>query len=144
MPTPLVAFPWGSASSSSVRRSAIAREAARLTAVVVLPTPPFWLAIATMWAMKGLIPVSTCWTIIYGYYRIACQVGHRDARQRHAQYRTQDARSQLQDVSREVRPSCRSCRDNERQQSFERTSEPPPPSRSPQRHTGTEVHGDSN
>jgi hypothetical protein len=26
----------------------MAREAARLTAVVVLPTPPFWLAIAMM------------------------------------------------------------------------------------------------
>jgi hypothetical protein len=46
MPTPLVAFPWGSPSMSRTRRSATARLAARLTAVVVLPTPPFWLAIA--------------------------------------------------------------------------------------------------
>src|SRR5438093_8178773 len=46
MPTPLVELPWGSASMSSVFRSAVASEAARLTAVVVLPTPPFWLAIA--------------------------------------------------------------------------------------------------
>ena len=45
-PTPLVALPCGSPSMSSVRRSATARLAARLTAVVVLPTPPFWFAIA--------------------------------------------------------------------------------------------------
>src|SRR3989475_3720986 len=46
MPTPLVELPCGSASMSSVLRSAVASDAARLTAVVVLPTPPFWLAIA--------------------------------------------------------------------------------------------------
>src|SRR2546426_2932395 len=46
MPTPLVELPCGSASMSSVFRSAVASEAARLTAVVVLPTPPFWFAIA--------------------------------------------------------------------------------------------------
>src|SRR5713226_3948620 len=46
MPTPLVVFAWGSASMSSVFRSAAASEAARFTAVVVLPTPPFWFAIA--------------------------------------------------------------------------------------------------
>lgn len=45
-PIPLVAFPWGSPSMSKVRRSATARLAARFTAVVVLPTPPFWLAMA--------------------------------------------------------------------------------------------------
>src|SRR3954447_16813081 len=48
-PTPLEALPWGSMSMSSVRRSAAARLAARFTAVVVLPTPPFWLAIAMIW-----------------------------------------------------------------------------------------------
>src|SRR5258708_36687793 len=46
MPTPLVELPCGSASMSNVLRSAVASEAARFTAVVVLPTPPFWLAIA--------------------------------------------------------------------------------------------------
>src|SRR5947208_366660 len=46
MPTPLVELPCGSASMSSVLRSAAASEAARFTAVVVLPTPPFWFAIA--------------------------------------------------------------------------------------------------
>src|SRR5882762_8934037 len=51
MPTPLVELPCGSASMSSVFRSATASEAARLTAVVVLPTPPFWFAIARTSAM---------------------------------------------------------------------------------------------
>src|SRR5436190_2246090 len=46
MPTPLVELPCGSASMRSVFRSAVASEAARFTAVVVFPTPPFWLAIA--------------------------------------------------------------------------------------------------
>jgi hypothetical protein len=32
----------------------MASEAARLTAVVVFPTPPFWLAIATIWAMTAI------------------------------------------------------------------------------------------
>ena len=46
MPRPLVAFPWGSISTSSTRRPMLARQAPTLTAVVVLPTPPFWLTIA--------------------------------------------------------------------------------------------------
>src|SRR5208282_2698212 len=45
-PSPLVEFDWGSQSTSSVLTSAAASEAARLMAVVVLPTPPFWLATA--------------------------------------------------------------------------------------------------
>jgi len=40
-PSALVAFPWGSESTIRVRFSDEASEAARLTAVVVLPTPPF-------------------------------------------------------------------------------------------------------
>ena len=36
----------GSMSTRRVERSAIASAAARLTAVVVLPTPPFWFAMA--------------------------------------------------------------------------------------------------
>src|SRR5512144_736315 len=38
-------------STSSVRRSAAARDAARFTAVVVFPTPPFWFAIVMMRGM---------------------------------------------------------------------------------------------
>src|SRR3974390_3138587 len=45
-PTPLLALPCGSRSSSKVFRSAAATLAARLTAVVVLPTPPFWFTTA--------------------------------------------------------------------------------------------------
>src|SRR5712692_6709843 len=45
-PNPLVAFDCGSQSTSSVLTSAAAREAVRLMAVVVFPTPPFWLATA--------------------------------------------------------------------------------------------------
>src|SRR5271169_3036830 len=45
-PSPLVEFDCGSQSTSSVLTSAAASEAARLMAVVVLPTPPFWLATA--------------------------------------------------------------------------------------------------
>src|SRR5271154_4268391 len=47
-PRPLVELDWGSQSTSRVLTSAAASEAARLMAVVVLPTPPFWLAIAMM------------------------------------------------------------------------------------------------
>src|ERR1700722_13441274 len=45
-PKELVALPWESVSIMRMRCSAAASEAPRLTAVVVLPTPPFWLAIA--------------------------------------------------------------------------------------------------
>src|SRR6185503_15387914 len=45
-PRPEVRFPWGSASTASTRFSAAARLAARLMAVVVFPTPPFWFATA--------------------------------------------------------------------------------------------------
>ena len=41
MPQPVVALPCGSISISSTRRRMAAKDAARLTAVVVLPTPPF-------------------------------------------------------------------------------------------------------
>ena len=43
---PTVALPCGSTSTSSVSKPASAMHAATLTAVVVLPTPPFWLAMA--------------------------------------------------------------------------------------------------
>src|SRR5262245_46397349 len=47
MPKALVAFAWGSRSIKRVGRSEAANEAARFTAVVVFPTPPFWLTTAT-------------------------------------------------------------------------------------------------
>src|SRR5712671_2458198 len=45
-PNPLVEFDCGSQSTRSDLTSAAAKEAARLMAVVVLPTPPFWFATA--------------------------------------------------------------------------------------------------
>src|SRR5262252_8853910 len=45
-PLPIVVLPCGSMSMSSTRRLVAARDAARLTAVVVLPTPPFCIAMA--------------------------------------------------------------------------------------------------
>ena len=48
MPQPMVALPCGSMSISSTLRRVAANEAARFTAVVVLPTPPFWFATAMM------------------------------------------------------------------------------------------------
>src|SRR6266568_3392395 len=53
-PTAEPAFPCGSTSTSSVGRSAAARDAARFTAVVVLPTPPFWLAMVMILDMGSL------------------------------------------------------------------------------------------
>src|SRR5258708_34454141 len=41
-----VALAWESQSTRSVGCSAVARQAARFTAVVVFPTPPFWFATA--------------------------------------------------------------------------------------------------
>ena len=45
-PSPSVALACGSMSTSRVSKPASAMQAATLTAVVVLPTPPFWFAIA--------------------------------------------------------------------------------------------------
>src|SRR5690348_8171394 len=53
MPSPVEALPCGSRSTISARWPAAASAVPRLTAVVVLPTPPFWLAIATMRARRG-------------------------------------------------------------------------------------------
>src|SRR5262245_50374174 len=47
-PTPLVMLPCGSRSTTRMRWSASARDAARLMAVVVFPTPPFWFVTAMM------------------------------------------------------------------------------------------------
>src|SRR6478735_5394986 len=47
----MVALPCGSRSTSRILRRVSASAAARLTAVVVLPTPPFWLVMAMMRVM---------------------------------------------------------------------------------------------
>src|SRR5438093_5222242 len=46
IPTPVEALPWGSRSMTNTCWPASARQAPRFTAVVLLPTPPFWLAMA--------------------------------------------------------------------------------------------------
>src|SRR5271165_20634 len=53
-PRPLDAFDCGSQSTSSVGAWREARDAARLIAVVVLPTPPFWLVTAMTRAMSPI------------------------------------------------------------------------------------------
>src|SRR5207302_5384159 len=62
MPTPLVELPWGSRSTSRMMRPREARAADRLTAVLVFPTPPFWLTIANVFPV-GCDPIS-----VYGFY----------------------------------------------------------------------------
>src|SRR5690606_18693124 len=52
MPLPMVALPWGSRSISNTRLPSAARAAARLMAVVVLPTPPFWFAMQNTFAVR--------------------------------------------------------------------------------------------
>src|SRR5665647_345190 len=53
---PLVAFPGGSPSTNRTCCSAAARLAARFTAVVVFPTPPFWFAMAMIRAKIDTAP----------------------------------------------------------------------------------------
>ena len=57
-PAPWTRCPAGSRSTTSTREPCIARLAARLTAVVVLPTPPFWLAIVMIRHERGR---GHCW-----------------------------------------------------------------------------------
>src|SRR5262245_50042044 len=52
----MVALPCGSRSTSRTRRPACASAAARLTLVVVLPTPPFWLTTASTRAISDPDP----------------------------------------------------------------------------------------
>src|SRR5689334_18847473 len=53
MPSPVEALPCGSRSTTSTRWPPAASAVPRLIAVVVLPTPPFWLASARMRAREG-------------------------------------------------------------------------------------------
>ena len=46
IPNPVEAFPCGSKSITNTLRPTSARQAPRLTAVVLFPTPPFWFAMA--------------------------------------------------------------------------------------------------
>ena len=51
----MVALPCGSKSINKTLRFVAANEAAKLTAVVVLPTPPFWFAIAIIFPTSASI-----------------------------------------------------------------------------------------
>src|SRR5262249_5526230 len=69
-PRPEVAFAWGSRSTTSARSPASARQAARLIAVVVFPTPPFWFAIAKVrgrmrraYGSPRTFPALRSWTV---------------------------------------------------------------------------------
>jgi len=53
MPSPVLALPCGSRSMISTLSPTAASAVPRLMAVVVLPTPPFWLAMARMRATAG-------------------------------------------------------------------------------------------
>ena len=54
-PEPEVVFPCGSESTTSTGISLAAREAPRLIAVVVFPTPPFWFVIAMIFATSEIL-----------------------------------------------------------------------------------------
>src|SRR6267154_6514822 len=53
MPRPVDALPWGSMSITRVGSPTAASAVPRLMAVVVLPTPPFWLATTRMRGLRG-------------------------------------------------------------------------------------------
>src|SRR5471032_328706 len=53
MPSPVEALPWGSMSITRIGSPTAARAVPRLMAVVVLPTPPFWLATTRMRGFFG-------------------------------------------------------------------------------------------
>src|SRR3546814_6580881 len=63
MPMPVEALPWGSTSTISTDLPQAASAVARLMAGVVLPSPPFWLAIARTRARFGaeIAGLGSCW-----------------------------------------------------------------------------------
>ena len=68
-PMPELAFPWGSQSTSSTFLSIRFSAAARFTLVVVLPTPPFWFAIAMIFAID-----SGPFCVMRGHYNASVSV----------------------------------------------------------------------
>src|SRR5689334_21766241 len=70
----MVALPCGSRSISSTRFSACASAAARLTLVVVLPTPPFWFTTASTRAISGPRPAK---------HQVAGGIEQRNAQRHH-------------------------------------------------------------
>ena len=67
-PKPEVVLACGSKSQTSTRQSCALSAAARLTQVVVFPTPPFWLTMAMVFPMRHLLLFSfshAVWDISY-------------------------------------------------------------------------------
>ena len=58
-PSAVDAFPWGSSSMTRTRSPPEASAAARLTALVVLPTPPFWFATAMIRVLVGTLNLAS-------------------------------------------------------------------------------------
>src|SRR5579864_4796502 len=73
-PSPLDAFDCGSQSMSRVLTSAAAKDEARLIAVVVFPTPPFWLATAMTRPIKFFRRTGAVRSIV----RIDCDLQRRN------------------------------------------------------------------
>src|SRR6476659_4134842 len=74
MPNPVEAFPWGSKSINKTLSPTAASAVARLIAVVVLPTPPFWLAIAKTFGAVLADPEEDGFTIGHAGKRLGFNV----------------------------------------------------------------------
>src|ERR1043165_852928 len=64
MPSPVDALPCGSRSTTSTFSPMAASAVPRLIAVVVLPTPPFWLARARTRGTTGVAVIGGSWTTV--------------------------------------------------------------------------------
>src|SRR3546814_17056886 len=98
MPSPVEALPCGSRSIISVRQPVAASAVARLIAVVVLPTPPFWFATAILIilflafsARYGPARPITGWRHRFSYvprepdFALAAEIGRTPCRERGCQ-----------------------------------------------------------
>src|SRR5262249_13945096 len=107
---PLVRLAWGSTSTTRTRRPASARDAATLMVVVVLPTPPFWLATARIRLISGNYQKSD---VVRGSERVAGRIEGRPPRvklervmfhvehmRRPRQFRRSAAKSAVSDANR--------------------------------------------
>src|SRR3954471_15266181 len=74
MPRPVEAFPCGSKSISKTLSPTAASAVARLIAVVVFPTPPFWLAIAKTFGAELADPEEDGFTVGHAGERLGFEV----------------------------------------------------------------------
>ena len=63
IPCDIVRLPWGSMSTHSTRWPSSANAAARFSVVVVLATPPFWLANAMTFALGCTVGSDARWWV---------------------------------------------------------------------------------